>query len=776
MRFFTIWHTLLAVAGSDAFSFDAHVRGWHFVANSSDLVLSSTQSGAVWRSPLLSVRVGTRTSVNNVGCWSHKIYNVSKGGQWTLDTGKANENGVQIEGLIAMPWGQEKWLMEMEPLDSSMVKFNISVDTQRFSGLGITSPPRTEGTKEVYRYESIELSLRWLITESEIIVGAGEQFSTVDLSGRRFHLWAGEQGIGRGLEPLSRSLDLVAWPCAGNAFTTYSHVPALLSSAGYGLVLENSQLITVDLTSSVAAMTVSFGLLGDLAGVKISGHLLGGPSVRSMLPTLTSLTGRMPLPPSWMLEGLIVGSEGGHQVVNKQVSALLAAKVPVTGVWIQDWSGVLLDRNGKFAWWNWELDEERYPKQWFRDLAERGIKVLTYINPRLTNAESHNGKPASIFAEAKRLGHLITDTRGNALIRKVNFASFEYGMVNLFKEESWQWWSNLIRCNVMMACDGGPPLVHAWMHDYGEDYPLDASVSSMEDGATSLHNKYPRRSAKAARAAVNGFPEVTFFTRSGDLHSPGTSQMFWLGDQLTSWDGCDGLQSAMVGAMSGGLSGWSMNHVDVGGFTMTDRLPWLPMPGIRFRRNDDLLTRWMELSVFLNVVLRTHMGLLPNISAQVWDTGQLDTTRHLTELFGSLRPYRESLLTEAVLTGLPPIRHGILVHPEDRTWFNNTLRPVEKGCSAGHSIGLHQFFFGDDVIVAPVLRPLQEQVSVYLPKGAWVHLWSNKQTQGPVYTSWDAPPGRPAMFYLQSSAWASFFFNLSRRFVPRPEALDVGFV
>jgi len=184
----------------------------------------------------------------------------------------------------------------------------------------------------------------------------------------------------------------------------------------------------------------------------------------------------------------------------------------------------------------------------------------------------------------------------------------------------------------------------------------------------------------------------------------------------------------------------------------------------------------MELSVFLNAAFRAHMGLLPNISAQIWDKDQLDTTRNLTELFRGLRPYRESLLAEAQTKGLPPVRHGILVYPEDRTWFNNTPRPAEKGCSAGHTIGLHQFFFGDDVIVAPVLRPRQEQVSVYLPEGAWIHLWSHKEAQGPVYSSWDAPPGRPAVFYLQGSPWASLFLDLSRRFVPHPEGLDVGFV
>jgi alpha-glucosidase (family GH31 glycosyl hydrolase) len=39
----------------------------------------------------------------------------------------------------------------------------------------------------------------------------------------------------------------------------------------------------------------------------------------------------------------------------------------------------------------------------------------------------------------------------------------------------------------------------------------------------------------------------------------------WLGDQLVSWDAHDGLKSALLGMVQGGLSGLSMSHSDIGG-------------------------------------------------------------------------------------------------------------------------------------------------------------------------------------------------------------------
>jgi alpha-glucosidase len=607
----------------------------------------------------------------------------------------------------------------------------------------------------------------------------------VNLQGQKFPIWSGEQGIGRGLQPISRSMGAVAWPCSGDPHTTYSAVPTLLSSAGYGIALDNSQLINVDLTGPVARMTAVFERADSspAAQMQVSGHIWTGFDVRSLLVGLTDITGRMGAPPKWTQEGLIIGAEGGHQHVSKIIDILFAAEVPVAGVWIQDWSGKVVTKTGVFVWWNWKLDQEMYPKAWLHEVNAKGIKVMTYINPFLTNENKTNGVQPDLFLEADRLGYLVQDQEGKSILKPVSFAKFLYGTVDVFNPEAHKWWINVIRCNVMMACEDGKPsepLVHGWMHDYGEYLPLGAAAreGGPQGFATDLHNQFPRYSQETAVAASAGYPNVTFFARSGDLRSPGVTKMFWLGDQLTSYDACDGLQSALIGAMSGGLSGWTVNHADIGAFTMFNRAPWLPLD-VHFMRDSELNVRWLELSVFINAIFRSHPGLNPDLSSQLWDQNILEHTRRMSVLFQDLTPYRQSLFGEAATKGLPLVRHGVLVQPDDPAWFSaSNVSSGNKHCRLGakmlgDEIGLSQFFFGDYVLVVPALQQGQTSVQAYIPEGSWIHFWLNKTVHGPTYSSWDTTLGKPNFFYRDNSTWTGFFRRLSERYASDLETVLV---
>ena len=94
--------------------------------------------------------------------------------------------------------------------------------------------------------------------------------------------------------------------------------------------------------------------------------------------------------------------------------------------------------------------------------------------------------------------------------------------------------------------------------------------------------------------------------------------LFWLGDQLQSWDEYDGIKSAVVGLLSGGVSGFSLLHSDTGGYVtlkLSSTGGMIPV----IARTPELLMRWMELNAF-TAVFRTHEGLDPAISAQ-FDAG-----------------------------------------------------------------------------------------------------------------------------------------------------------
>lgn len=49
--------------------------------------------------------------------------------------------------------------------------------------------------------------------------------------------------------------------------------------------------------------------------------------------------------------------------------------------------------------------------------------------------------------------------------------------------------------------------------------------------------------------------------------APQHTRLYWMGDQLVTYDQYDGMQSAMVGLLNGGLDGFSFGHSDIGGYT-----------------------------------------------------------------------------------------------------------------------------------------------------------------------------------------------------------------
>ena len=66
--------------------------------------------------------------------------------------------------------------------------------------------------------------------------------------------------------------------------------------------------------------------------------------------------------------------------------------------------------------------------------------------------------------------------------------------------------------------------------------------------------------------------------RSGSTHSSRVTPLFWLGDQLVTWDHYDGLGSAIIGIITSGLSGFTLTHSDIGGYTAIK----VPIPFLRY--------------------------------------------------------------------------------------------------------------------------------------------------------------------------------------------------
>jgi alpha-glucosidase len=77
--------------------------------------------------------------------------------------------------------------------------------------------------------------------------------------------------------------------------------------------------------------------------------------------------------------------------------------------------------------------------------------------------------------------------------------------------------------------------------------------------------------------------------------------LMWSGDQNVDWSTGDGLPSVIPAALSSGLCGIGMTHIDIGLYTTFGALG--------LKRSAELLLRSAEMAVF-SPVMRTHEGLV----------------------------------------------------------------------------------------------------------------------------------------------------------------------
>jgi alpha-glucosidase len=189
--------------------------------------------------------------------------------------------------------------------------------------------------------------------EDERVTGFGAQYNHLDLKGQAVPIWCQEQGIGRGLEPLSSALGAGVGNPAGDALTTYTCVPWALSTAGYGWLSHASAYTVFDLTEpeQTTLSTWQSSLTLDL---------FAGEDPASLVEALTAVTGRMAPLPEWSQRGPIVRIGGGSEAVRERLAAYVDAGVPVSAVWIEDWCGLRETSFGDRIWWNWVVDRARY--------------------------------------------------------------------------------------------------------------------------------------------------------------------------------------------------------------------------------------------------------------------------------------------------------------------------------------------------------------------------------------------------------------------------------
>lgn len=448
--------------------------------------------------------------------------------------------------------------------------------------------------------------------------------------------------------------------------------------------------------------------------------ILKGDSFEELSKALAGLVPNRQYLPDWCHDGMILGVQGGTDTILKKAFNMLDMGAKVCAVWSQDWSGENRTVMGKQVWWNWEVDEKLYPdlKGAIKKLNDRGVKFLGYINPYLV-------KDGRLYNFCKSKGYLITRSDGS--VYHIKSTTFDAGMLDLTNPEAVRYTKDtLIKKNMLELG------MHGWMADFGEYLPADCVLH--EGDAKKLHNLWPVMWAKLNREAIDeyGREDVMFFTRSGYTGIQSYAPVMWNGDQHTDTTKDYGMPCVMPASFSLGFSGVTLVHSDIGGF----------FSFMKLKRDDELFTRWMEMSTF-SPLMRSHESIRP------WANSQFDAekvaphTVRLTAIHSKLKPYIKATIAKAQ-QGVPAIRPDF--------WTANDF--------AAHK-DEYSYFFGDDMFVCPVIKKGARTRKVQLPEGEWIHLWSGKAYGGGGTYKVRAPLGETPVFFRSGSEYKELFRSVA---------------
>lgn len=560
------------------------------------------------------------------------------------------------------------------------------------------------------------ITVDFALSADDVLWGGGEQMSYLALNGRTFPIWTSEPGVGR--EPGTPLTDMASADgsfAGGDYWTTNYPEPTVLCSGGWALSLGNAEYCEIDATEPgrlrvhVWSGAVSIDLFE------------GAPA--DLTRQLGARFGPRHTLPAWALGGAVVGLKQGEASFDR-LAALIDAGAAISGLWCEDWVGIRETSFGRRLFWDWQWNPARYPDLPARiaALKARGIRFLGYVNPYLA-------ADGPLYPEAAARGFFARRLDSDAPYL-VDFGEFEAGVVDFTNPAAADWFAEEVIGKRML--DFG---LDGWMADFGEYLPTDLRL---HDGdPMQEHNRWPVRWAEVNARAVASrgrTGDVLWFMRAGHTGVQAHCPLLWAGDQSVDFSRHDGIGTVITAALSSGLVGNAFSHSDVGGYTSL----------FGNVRTAELILRWYELGAF-SPVMRTHEGNRPD------DNLQIDSTPELVAGFvrwsrvhAALAPYAAHLVAEAQSTGLPAQRALFLHYPEDRVGL--TIQD--------------QFLYGDGVMVAPVIEAGAVMRKVYLPDGAWRHLW-NGQRYASGWHDVPAPIGEPPVFYHPDSAFAPLFAQIA---------------
>lgn len=460
-------------------------------------------------------------------------------------------------------------------------------------------------------------------------------------------------------------------------------IPFYISNQGYGFLWHNAAIGEVHFGTNTTEWVAE-------STKQLDYYIVAKDTPAEIEEAYTLVTGRVPMMPEyglgfWQCKLRYYNEEQVIEVASKYYEK----KIPVD-VFVIDY----------YHWpkcGDWRFDEEYFPnpKEMIGKLKDMGMETMVSVWPQV-DYESEN------YQEMRQKGLLVRSNTGldiqmlfhgnNVFLDATNPRTREY---------VWE------KCKKNYA-DYGVNLF--WLDEAEPEFTTyDFDNYRYALGSVSeIGNIYPREYARAFYEGQKsmGMDKIVNLLRCAWVGSQRYGALVWSGDIMSTYED---FRKQICAGLHMGISGISWWTTDIGGFHAGN---------INDPDFVELLLRWFQFGTFCPV-MRIHGCRAPYTQIidkkgvtreqtgapnEIWSYGE-EAEAIMTKFImirESMRDYTRGIMEEAHEKGSPIIRTVFYEFPQDEEAWNQT----------------DEYFFGPDILVAPICHKGAKDRKVYLPKGA----------------------------------------------------------
>jgi alpha-glucosidase len=526
------------------------------------------------------------------------------------------------------------------------------------------------------------------LVQEEAIYGLGEKSFDLNLRGRKLEMWNTDPAVyAPGDDPINLNIPMLVGLRQGRAYGFFFDNPG---RARFDLGHTRSDLLRYE---------------ADAGGLCV--YFFSGPSMPAVLERYTQLTGRMPLPPRWML-GYHQSrwSYESEQEVRHLAAELRRRRIPCDVIHLDIH---YLDGYRIFTWHPRRFPD---PPRLLADLRQDGFRTINILDPGVKVDPGYHVHDEGIERDAFCKSPDGTLFTGPVWPGDCYFPDFTDPRVRA-------WWGSLYHPLLEAGVSGfwndmNEPAV------FGGEMPANVVHSYEGQGAShqEVHNIYGLQMARASAEGLGQLrpnERLPLISRSGYAGLQRYA-LVWTADNQSTWAQ---LRLAVSMCLNLGLSGIAFCGPDVGGFAGDC--------------NGELLARWTQVGALMPF-FRNHSAM-GTARQEPWAFGEPyeSICRRWIEFRYELLPYLYTVAWQATLTGMPMARPLALAFPEDASTY-----------------GINdQFLLGDAIMAAPVGHSGQVTRKVALPGDWWYDFWTGKPHGGQITA--DAPLERMPLYVRAGS-------------------------